>query len=168
MLKNAVSVQKNHSTETVILRVFNDINQAIDNQMEVVLILLDFSAAFDTIDHNILIERLRNRFGIKNTVIQWFKDYLSNRFQSVIINNHVSEPRKVTCGVPQGSVLGSLLFSLYVSPWEDVVNAHGLTALFYADDSQVVITMKQSQRQSGLNKLYLSNRTQISMGLFKQ
>ena len=143
--------KKNHSTETVILRVFNDINHAIDNQMEVVLILLDLSAAFDTIDHKILIERLRDRFGFKNTALQWFKDYLSNRLQSVIINDYVSEPRKVNCGVPQGSVLGPLLFSLYVSPWEDVVNAHGLTALFYADE--VFVTMKQSQRQSGLNKL---------------
>ena len=92
--------KKNHSTETVILRVFNDINHAIDNQMEVVLILLDLSAAFDTIDHKILIERLRDRFGFKNFALQWFKDYLSNRLQSVIINDYVSKPRKVNCGVP--------------------------------------------------------------------
>ena len=76
-----------HSTETALLRVQNDILLALDQRKEAVLVLLDFTAAFDTIDHNHLCRRLSSRYGIRGTVLKWFSSYLNNRKQSVLINN---------------------------------------------------------------------------------
>ena len=76
----------NHSTETALLRVFNDILRSMDQQKVTILVLLDLSAAFDTVDHNILLHRLHTRFGISGTALDWFKDYLSNRRQRVSVN----------------------------------------------------------------------------------
>ena len=72
-----------HSTETALLRVFNDILSAIDNKQEVVLVMLDLSASFDTIDHELLLQRLQHRYGICGTALNWFRLHLSNRTQSV-------------------------------------------------------------------------------------
>ncbi|KAK3708823.1 hypothetical protein QZH41_007175 [Actinostola sp. cb2023] len=115
-----------HSTETAILRVFNDIQRSIDNRLEVVLVRLDLSSAFDTLDHEILIDRLQHRYGIDDIALRWFKFYLSGRSQAVMINNITSDVRQLPYGVPQGSVLGPVLFSLYFAPLEEVIHAHGL------------------------------------------
>ena len=129
-----------HSTETALLRVQNDILTSLDNQNAVALVMLDLSAAFDTIDHNILFHRLEFNFGIKGNALSWLKSYLSDRVQSVSISNVYSDNTKLTCGVPQGSVLGPLLFSLYVSPLSDVANRHNMLHHFYADDSQLYVS----------------------------
>ena len=102
-----------HSTETALIRVFNDILVALDNHQEVVLVLLDLSAAFDTIDHSALLSRLQCRYGINGTVLKWFQSYLDNRSQQVIIKDSLSSEKQLLSGVPQGSVLGPLLFSLF-------------------------------------------------------
>ena len=142
-----------YSTETALLRVFNDINLALDQHNEVILVLLDLSSAFDTIDHTILSHRLESRFGLNGTVLKWFKSYLVNRTQSIVIDHTVSTPSSLTYGVPQGSVLGPLLFSLYVSPLEDIVNAHNLQTMMYADDMQLYLITQNSRRSSGLETL---------------
>jgi hypothetical protein len=87
---------------------------------------LDLSAAFDTIDHDILIRRLQSQYGFTSTVIQWFESYLRGRSQRVVIGSSVSTSQPVTSGVSQGSVLGPLLFILYLAPIEDVITSHGL------------------------------------------
>ena len=99
-----------HSTETALIRVVNDMLNAIDNGNLSLLTLLDLSAAFDTIDHSILLERLQTSFGIDGLLLKWVKSYLSNRHQKVKIDNNLSNVLPIVYGVPQGSVLGPLLF----------------------------------------------------------
>lgn len=130
-----------HSTETALLRVFNDILTAIDQQQEVVLVLLDLSSAFDTIDHEVLISRLNTRYGICGTALQWFRSYLTDRSQQVAIKDCLSHEEDLQFGVPQGSVLGPLLFSLFFAPLEDVILAHGLSVMTYADDTQLYLAI---------------------------
>ena len=125
-----------HSTETALLRVCDDILLALDSRQEVVLVLLDLSA-FDTINHDVLLHRLRSRYGINGTALNWFRSYLTNRTQSVRIGDSSSSSRTLKYGVPQGSVLGPLLFSLFFAPIEEVILDHGLRCMVYADDTQL-------------------------------
>ena len=145
--------RKYHSTETAMIRVMNDMLRAVDKHNQVALVLLDLSAAFDTIDQELLLHRLSNRFGIHDTVLAWLKSYLSGRSQSVLINNSVSEKHMLNCGVPQGSVLGPQLFTMYISPVEDIITAHNLETMTYADDTQIYVIFKPSNVHSVLNSL---------------
>ena len=128
--------RKRRSTETAFLRVVNDLFQASDSGCVSILSLLDLSAAFDTINHYILITRLCSTFGCSGTVRDWFISYLSYRSQSVFVG-HESTPSVLKCGVPQGSVLGPLLFTLYTQPLSAVICQSGLSCHFFADDSQL-------------------------------
>ncbi len=132
-----------HSTETALLRIHNDCNRAIDDEQSVVLILLDLSAAFDTVDHQILLDTLSTHVGIQGKALEWFKSYLSDRSQSVCIEGVYSDQHQLTCGVPQGSVLGPLLFTVYTQPLADIVSKYGISHHFYADDTQLYLTFKQ-------------------------
>ena len=126
-----------HSVESALLRVKSDIAMALDRKQMAVLILLDLSAAFDTLKHSVLIDRLSNRFGIKNSALQWIRSYLQDREQYVKIGNSASKPRPLKMGVPQGSVLGPILFTLYMAPLADIIAKHGIISHFNADDSQL-------------------------------
>ena len=101
-----------HSTETALIKVFTDTCCALDCNKNAVLILLDLSCAFDTLDHEILISRLRTRFGFTGNVLKWLQSYLSDRRQFVSIDRTHPSQNRVRWGVPQGSVLGPLLFNL--------------------------------------------------------
>ena len=90
----------------------NDILHALDNGDVTVVTLFDLSAAFDTIDHNILYQRLEHLYGISGAPLNWFRSYLSDRTQTVTINNKLPQPTLLNFGVPQGSVLGPILFIL--------------------------------------------------------
>jgi len=109
-----------------------------------VLVLLDLSAAFDTLDHTILIQRLQNFFGIRDTALAWFHSYLSQRTQRVVISDEESDPAPLQFGVPQGSVLGPQLYSMYTAPLSKEVQSHGVNHHFYADDSQLYNMFKSA------------------------
>ena len=104
-----------HSTETALLRVQNDILRNVDNQRVTILLLLDLSAAFDTVSHRILLHRLRERIGVQRNALKWFESYIEDRKQDVCINGVISENRKLKFGIPQGSVLGPVLYSIYLT-----------------------------------------------------
>ena len=106
--------KKHHSVETALIRVQNDIVPAIDNHCCVILVLLDLSAAFDTVNHSILLERLVTRYGIGGIALEWSRSYLSNRKSFVSVKNGLSDPRSLNCEVPQALSLGR--YSLCYTP----------------------------------------------------
>ena len=142
-----------HSVETALLRVQNDILSALDVHKEALLVLLDFSAAFDTLDHSQLLNRLSVRYGIKDKVLQWCSSYLTGRTQSVTIGNASSDPVSLKCGVPQGSVAGPVAFILFSAPLQDIIAAHGIQCTVYADDTQLLITFPPEDRELAARKM---------------
>lgn len=131
----------NHSTETALLRVTNDIRRAMDLQQVSLLVMLDMSAAFDTIDHQLLLNRMQTRLNITGAALAWFKSYLCHRSQIININGVRSETFSLKYGVPQGSVLGPLLFGIYLLPLGDLLRTYGLCFHQYADDTQIYMSM---------------------------
>ena len=131
-----------HSTETTLLKIKNDIHLSLAEGKPTALVLLDLSAAFDTIDHKQLLECLSSQFGFSELALKWFHSYISNRTQSVKINTSISQPKSLTCGVPQGSVLGPLLFIMYTSPLSKLISSYpNIHHHLYADDTQVYIKL---------------------------
>ena len=137
------------------LKVQDDILRAIDSNCCVILLLLDLSAAFDTVDHCILLDRRSERFGITGNALEWFRSYLSNRDQVVKVDGHESTFRELRCGVPQGSVLGPILFLLYTSPLGDVMRFHHVKFHLYANDTQIYLTFESSQDSSEMAKIMM-------------
>lgn len=131
--------RKNHSTETALLRINNDLLQSMDKRQCCFLVLLDLSAAFDTVNHDILLKRLSDRFGIKDDALAWITSYLKNRSHFVSINKSRSTPVLQHCNVPQGSVLGPTFFSDYISPLSDIFAKWGVSFHSYADDTQIYV-----------------------------
>ncbi len=116
------------------------------------LVLLDLSAAFDTIDHDILIDRLQNYTGIQGQALRWFRSYLSDCYHFVYLNGESSQLSPVKYGVPQGSVLGPLLFSLYMLPLGNIIRQYRISLHCYADDNQLYISTRPDET-SKLSKL---------------
>ena len=142
-----------HSTEIARLRVHNGINFNIDNGKVTALTLFDLSTAFDTIDHDILITRLSTWYGISGTALSWFTLYLTGRRQAIKIYNCFSDLLSISCGVPQGSVLGPLLFTLYTTPLSSVIQSHNLGHHLYADDTQIYVSLTTPDTCRSLNQL---------------
>uniref|UniRef100_A0A8C5BDZ8 Reverse transcriptase domain-containing protein n=1 Tax=Gadus morhua TaxID=8049 RepID=A0A8C5BDZ8_GADMO len=130
-----------HSTETALVKITNDLLLAADSGLLTILILLDLSAAFDTISHPLLLDRLAG-IGITGAALSWFTSYLTGRQQFVQLSNHKSGCSGVSLGVPQGSVLGPLLFTTYLLPLGTLLRHHGVHFHCYADDTQVYISTK--------------------------
>ena len=137
-----------HPTETALLKVQSDILMSMDRQEITLLVLLDLSAAFDTIDHQILLNFLGNDFGIIGSAHKWFASYLSGRKQRVLINDHTSDDFHLSCGVPQGSCMGPILFILYISRLYHVIANHLPSAHGYVDDTQLYLLFRPNSRSS--------------------
>jgi len=142
-----------HSTESALLKVQNDILTDIDNRKGVILVLLDLSAAFDTIDHGVLLRLMESRLGITGTVLNWFQSYLTNRTQKVSVGKSLSSLYHLLCGVPQGSVLGPILFTIYILPMGDIARRHGITFHIYADDTQIYCSFDLSDSDNTKSRI---------------
>jgi len=141
-----------HSTETALLYTVNNICRSADEGDCTLLISLDLSAAFDTVDHNLLISRLDNSFGKRGNFLSWINSYITERSQFVRIGRFSSKNTSCTCGVPQGSVLGPILFNIYTSPIASIAESHNTRQQQYADDTQLYISLSaQSLSQSLLS-----------------
>ena len=138
--------KKHHSTETAMLKIQNDILQAVDRQGGAIVVLLDLSAAFDTIDHRVLLQTLQRDLGVTGTTLDWFASYLSGRRQTVRIGSTLSDETGLPYGVPQGFVLGPLLFSVYTSPLSQVIS--DMDFHLYADNSTLYIAFNPRSANS--------------------
>ena len=145
--------RRHHSVETALVLVQNDILQALDCHEEVIIVLLDFTAAFDTIDHQILLKRLPMRFGISGNVLKWLTSYVSDRQHVVKVENTTSSPVADMHGIPQGSVMGPVLFALYSSPIHDIIRKHELKSMIYADDIQIYVSFKPPEREKVISQI---------------
>ena len=134
--------RKHNSCETAILRITENIQQNLFKKRYVALLLLDSSSAFDTIDHQILFTKLRHNFNFGTKAINTIKSYLTNRSFSVKINKTTGTPKLIQTGVPQGSLLGPLLYILYTKELDSIAKKHNLEISTYADDIQLYISFQ--------------------------
>ena len=141
-----------HSCETALLRVYNDIVTTIGRGNGAMLVLLDLSAAFDTIDHDNLFCILEKYVGICGNALKLIKSYFSNRTQRFQIDDVLSDFANIMCGVPQGSVLGPLKFCFYLLPMSTILKYHKIGYQVYADDTQLYISFKCKQPLEAISK----------------
>ena len=145
--------RRHHSTETALLRVVSDIIRAVDSGKVALLSLLDLSAAFDTVDHSILLDCLHVAFGIGGAALRWIRTFLTARTQQVRYLGSLSSVGQLAFGVPQGSFLGPLLYVLYTAGLFEIIESCGLTAHSYADDTQVYLSVPASDAPLAVNRL---------------
>jgi hypothetical protein len=143
----------NHSTETALLKVTNDILLSLDERKCVLLVLLDLSAAFDTIDHNVFLARLTNEYGITGDVRDWMGSYLRSRQQVISINSSVSDKIVLDFGFPQGSCIGPFGFKLYTKPLTEIAAKHNVHIHLYADDTQLYVPFNPDDSEEALNRI---------------
>ena len=159
---------KLHSTQMCLHRLIDDILENINDKEKTALCFLDIKKCFDTIDHNILLYKLQ-KYGIRNYELLWFKSYLVNRSQKVFHNGAESQKRSINIGVPQGTILGPILFLLYVNDLSNVVSNAQIN--IYADDvviyssNKCINQLQQSMQttMTAVHKWYQYNKLSLSL-----
>jgi hypothetical protein len=144
--------RKNHSTETALNKILDDVVSDVDGGSVVAMMSLDISAAFDAVDHNILVQRLQDEFGVSGLCRDWISSYLTGRTSTVHVGSSVSSVTTAQYGVPQGSVLGPILYAAYVTSIGRLINSFDVNYHQYADDTQLY-TKLSTTPSTGLNKL---------------
>ena len=139
MCKFQFRLREDHSTNLALLYLVDKISNSLDTGEYVLGLFLDFTKAFDTVNHAILLQKLEN-LGVRGILLNWFESYLSNRSQYVDHSGISSELKYIHCGVPQGSILGPLLFLLYINDLSYVYSL--LFSLLFADDSNMFYQVK--------------------------
>ena len=150
--------RKGLSTELLLAQLTETWRKVVDANLVVGVAFVDFRKAFDCVSHSILIHKLHNHFGIHDPLLSWITNYLKDRSQFVNINGNQSDIARVTCGIPQGSVLGPILYSLYTSDMPNAITSG--TKYMYADDTTIYCTGKSidvvtERLNKALNELYL-------------
>ena len=138
-----------NSTETVLLKIHNDIVTSLVQKKCTLLASLDLSAEFDTVDHSILIHRLQYEYGIGGVALQWFRSYLVDRNRIVSVQGRKSNIHHLQCGVPQGSVLGARMYTMYTRHLSDVIKKHDVIHHNYADYTQIYIPSEDNPEAHG-------------------
>ena len=146
--------RKKLSTETALTLTLDNIFHASDRSKSTLLVALDLGAAFDLVDHKLLISWLKTSFGIDGLVLKWILSYLTDRSQFVSMGNSTS-PTSCGIGVPQGSVLGPLFFALYISPLAKILSNHGISHQQFADDTQLFIAISPTTAASKISQVEL-------------
>ena len=160
--------RKHHGTSLALIEVIDTIYNHLDNKEKTVGIYLDLQKAFDTVNHDILIQKL-SKYGIRGTLLQWFKSYLTNRKQFITIDSVKSDIQYITCGVPQGSVLGPLLFLIYINDIQNAVPEAKLklfaddTNLFIFGETLTEICTKANILLGDLNRWFVANKLSLNV-----
>ena len=149
---NQSAYRKYHSCESALLRLVNDLLAAMEKQEVTALIAIDLSAAFDTVDHDILVDVLQKQYGVSGSVLSWLDSYLRPRGCRVCVNSAVSAPRQLECSVPQGSCLGPWLYLTYAGTLFDVIPS-GLSVYGFADDHTATKRFKPTEENSEISAI---------------
>ena len=142
--------RKGHSTSLALISIIDKVSQLLDSKQFVIGVYLDLTKAFDTVKHDILLRKLEH-YGIRGLANKWFSSYLSNRKQFVHVNGTKSDTKDITIGVPQGSVLGPLLFLIYVNDMVHAISEKNCAAMLFADDTNLFVRgtdLKQVKRET--------------------
>ena len=145
--------RKCHSTETALLKINNDLLSALDQNCCALLVMLDLSAAFDTISHSILLERMATTYGVRGDALVWLQSYFSDRSQSVMIDEVMSAAKPLKTGLPQGSLLGPFAFPSYSAPLFAIARNHRVMIHMYADDTQLYLPFQTSDYDSAIKRM---------------
>ena len=156
LFENQFGFRKNNSTIYALMEITERIKESIDNGKFGCGIFIDLKKAFDTVNHKILLTK-QEHYGIRGSILNWFESYLTGRKQYVFFNGISSEVKEITCGVPQGSVLGPLLFLIYINDLPNI--SEKLKFFLFADDTNIYYESNDLQSMEKIINEELKNLT---------